>query len=84
MPGTIELRNHPDVRHAFERASGIHRRHQAGGRLILRRNPEVAFIGSKGIGKSTAICKATGLKIPRRMEALRRRSWRRRRRRHNL
>lgn len=31
--------------------------------LILRREHNVAFIGAIGIGKSTAICKATGLEV---------------------
>lgn len=35
-----------------------------GAGLLLRRDYDVAFIGSKGIGKSTAICKVTGLEVP--------------------
>lgn len=61
----VELRNHPDVRHAFERRLseyilGI----TQGANLILKREHDIAFIGSKGIGKSTAICKITGLEVP--------------------
>jgi transcriptional regulator with XRE-family HTH domain len=61
----VELRNHPDVRHAFERRlseyiTGI----TQGASLILKREHDIAFIGSKGIGKSTAICKITGLEVP--------------------
>ncbi len=61
----VELRNHPDVRHAFERRlseyiSGI----TQGASLILKREHDIAFIGSKGIGKSTAICRITGLEVP--------------------
>ena len=60
----VSLREHPDVRQAFERRlaeyiSGI--KHTAG--LLLKREHEIAFIGPKGVGKSTAICKATGLEV---------------------
>jgi len=61
----VALRSHPDVRHAFERRLTEYIddiKHTAG--LILRRDHDVAFIGSKGIGKSTAICKATELEVP--------------------
>jgi transcriptional regulator with XRE-family HTH domain len=59
------LRNQPDVRHAFERrlSEYIDDITQTAS-LLLRPEHEVAFIGSKGIGKSTAICKATGLEVP--------------------
>jgi hypothetical protein len=55
----------PNVRHAFEQRlteyiDGI----KQGAGLLLRRDYDVAFIGSKGIGKSTAICKVTGLEVP--------------------
>lgn len=61
----VELRNNPEVRHAFERRlseyiTGI----TQGASLILKREHDIAFIGSKGIGKSTAICKITGLEVP--------------------
>ncbi|MFD7734345.1 helix-turn-helix domain-containing protein [Kitasatospora phosalacinea] len=32
--------------------------------LLLRREHQIAFIGSIGIGKSTAICRATSLEVP--------------------
>lgn len=34
-----------------------------GAELLLRREHQIAFVGSIGIGKSTAICRATGLEI---------------------
>jgi transcriptional regulator with XRE-family HTH domain len=58
------LRSRPEVRHAFERRLTEYIddiKHMAS--LILRRDYDVAFIGSKGIGKSTAICRATGLEV---------------------
>jgi transcriptional regulator with XRE-family HTH domain len=60
-----DLRNNPDVRHAFERRlteyiTGI----SQGASLLLKREHDIAVIGSKGIGKSTAICKITGLEVP--------------------
>jgi len=61
----VSLRNHPDVRHAFERRlseyiTGI----TEAADLILKRDHDIAVIGSKGIGKSTAICKITALEVP--------------------
>jgi len=61
----VTLRSDPNVRHAFEQRlteyiDGI----KQGAGLLLRRDYDVAFIGSKGIGKSTAICKVTGLEVP--------------------
>ena len=61
----VTLRSDPNVRHAFEQrlteyVDGI----KQGAGLLLRRDYDVAFIGSKGIGKSTAICKVTGLEVP--------------------
>ena len=61
----VEFRNQPDVRHAFERRLTEYLDdiwNTAG--LLLKREHQVAFIGSKGIGKSTAICKVTGLEVP--------------------
>jgi transcriptional regulator with XRE-family HTH domain len=60
-----QLRTHPEVRHAFERrlTEYIDDIKQTASQL-LKREHEVAFIGSKGIGKSTAICKVTGLEVP--------------------
>ncbi len=61
----VELRSDPNVRHAFEQRlteyiDGIN----SGAESLLKRNYDIAFIGSKGIGKSTAICKVTGLEVP--------------------
>jgi transcriptional regulator with XRE-family HTH domain len=59
------LRGDPNVRRAFEQRlteyiDGV----KQGAGLLLKRDFDVAFIGSKGIGKSTAICKVTGLEVP--------------------
>lgn len=61
----VEVRSHPEVRHAFERrlTEYIEDIKQTAS-LLLKREHEVAFIGSKGIGKSTAICRVTGLEVP--------------------
>ena len=61
----VDLSRDPEVRHVFEQRlteyiDGI----KQGAGLLLKRNYNVAFIGSKGIGKSTAICKVTGLEVP--------------------
>jgi transcriptional regulator with XRE-family HTH domain len=59
-----ELRQHPDVRHAFERRLTAYVEELEGAtRLLLKRDHQVAFIGSIGIGKSTAICRLTGLEV---------------------
>src|SRR5882757_2365440 len=60
-----ELKNQPEVRHAFERrlAEYVEDLRRTAD-LLLKREHEIAFIGSKGIGKSTAICKLAGLEIP--------------------
>lgn len=58
------LRNQPDVRSAFERRLSEYvdeLRSTAG--LLLKREHQVAFIGSIGIGKSTAICRLAGLEV---------------------
>lgn len=60
------LAEEPDVRQAFERrlleyVEEIRRMAV----LLLQREHSVAFVGSIGIGKSTAICRATALEVPR-------------------
>lgn len=60
-----ELRSSPDVRHAFERRLTEYLDEiQRGAALIEKREHQIAFIGSIGIGKSTAICRLTGLEVP--------------------
>lgn len=64
----VALKNHPDVRHAFERRlteyiDDIKRTAS----LLLRREHDIAIIGPRGIGKSTSICKITELEVPARM-----------------
>ena len=60
----VVLRESPDVRNAFERrlASYIDEI-QRSSSLLLKRDHQVAFIGPIGIGKSTAICRLTGLEV---------------------
>lgn len=59
------LRAHPDVRNAFERRLTAYLNEiQQTASLLLKRDHQVAFIGSIGIGKSTAICRLTGLEVP--------------------
>lgn len=59
------LREQPDVRNAFERrlTAYINEILQTA-TLLLKRDHQVAFIGSIGIGKSTAICRLTSLEVP--------------------
>ena len=58
------LRSQPDVRNAFERRlSAYIEEIQRSADLLLKRDHQVAFIGSIGIGKSTAICRLTGLEV---------------------
>ena len=59
-----QLASDPEIRPAFERRLAEYVgeiRHLAS--LLLRREHKVAFIGSIGIGKSTAICRATGMEV---------------------
>ncbi len=60
----IALRDQPEVRHAFERrlSEYVTELQYATG-LILKRDHQLAFIGSIGVGKSTAICRLTGLEV---------------------
>lgn len=60
----VQLRDRPDVRHAFERrlSEYIDELKQTAG-LLLKRDHQIAFIGSIGIGKSTAICRMAGLEV---------------------
>ena len=60
-----QLRNHPDVRHAFEtRLTEYIAEIRSTANLILNRDHKIAVIGSIGIGKSTFICRITGLEVP--------------------
>ena len=58
------LQQQPDVRHAFERrlAAYVDELKSTAG-LLLKRDHQVAFIGSIGIGKSTAICRLAALEV---------------------
>ncbi len=58
------LANDPEVRQAFERRirEYIAELTRLAG-LVLRRDHQIAFIGPIGVGKSTAICKATGMEV---------------------
>lgn len=59
------LREQPDVRNAFERRLTAYINEiQQTALLLLKRDHQVAFIGSIGIGKSTAICRLTNLELP--------------------
>lgn len=58
------LAQQPDVKHAFERRlSAYVQELGAVAGLLLKREHQVAFIGSIGIGKSTAICRLAGLEV---------------------
>lgn len=58
------LASRPDVKHAFERRlSAYVNELGAVAGLLLKREHQVAFIGSIGIGKSTAICRLAGLEV---------------------
>jgi transcriptional regulator with XRE-family HTH domain len=61
----VALRDQPDTPHGFERrlSEYIEELKRSAGRL-LKRDHQVAFIGSIGVGKSTAICRMTGLLTP--------------------
>ncbi|MBI4443193.1 MAG: helix-turn-helix domain-containing protein [Acidobacteria bacterium] len=60
-----DLQARPDIPHSFERrlAEYIDEiQHTAN--LLFKRDHQIAFIGSIGVGKSTAICKLMGLEVP--------------------
>lgn len=58
------LGQQPDVKHAFERRLSAYVQELAAiAGLLLKRDHQVAFIGSIGIGKSTAICRLVGLEV---------------------
>lgn len=59
------LAQQPDVKHAFERrlSAYVHELGTVAG-LLLKREHQIAFIGSIGIGKSTAICRLAKLEVP--------------------
>ena len=60
----VELRDRPDTPHAFERRLTEYIEELGRGTaMLLKRDHQVAFIGSIGVGKSTAICKLTGLEV---------------------
>lgn len=58
------LAEQPEVKHAFERRLSAYVAELSSiASLLLKREHQVAFIGSIGIGKSTAICRLTGLEV---------------------
>ena len=60
----VQLREGPNVRHAFEQRLSEYvdeLKYTAG--LLLKRDHQIAFIGRIGIGKSTAICRLARLEI---------------------
>jgi transcriptional regulator with XRE-family HTH domain len=59
-----KLRDLPDTPHGFERrlTEYIEELARSAG-LLLKRDHQIAFIGSIGVGKSTAICRMTGLEV---------------------
>lgn len=60
----VGLRDQPDTPHAFERRLSEYIDELGrGAAMLLKREHQVAFIGSIGVGKSTAICKMTGLEV---------------------
>jgi transcriptional regulator with XRE-family HTH domain len=60
----VALREQPDVRNAFERRLAAYVLEiQQTAALLLNRDHQIAFIGSIGIGKSTAISRLTGLEL---------------------
>lgn len=61
----VRFRDREDLRHAFERRlSEFITEIKRTANLLLKRDHQIAFIGSIGIGKSTAICRLTGLEVP--------------------
>jgi transcriptional regulator with XRE-family HTH domain len=60
----VALRSKPEVRHAFERRLTEYVDELKGvAGLLHKRDHQIAFIGSIGIGKSTAICRLSGLEV---------------------
>lgn len=58
------LAQQPDVKHAFERRLSAYVQELGSvADLLLKREHQVAFIGSIGIGKSTAICRLARLEV---------------------
>jgi transcriptional regulator with XRE-family HTH domain len=61
----VQLRDQPDTPHGFERRlSDYIEELKRTSALLLKRDHQVAFIGSIGVGKSTAICRMTELEVP--------------------
>lgn len=60
-----ELKASPEIKRAFEqRVSTYIGELQSAAGLLMKRDHQVAFIGSIGIGKSTAICRITNMEVP--------------------
>ena len=60
----VELRDRPGTPYAFvRRLTEYIEELGRGTAMLLKRDHQVAFIGSIGVGKSTAICKLTGLEV---------------------
>ena len=60
----LDLRSQPEVGQAFGRRLSEYVQELKGtAALLLKRDHQIAFIGSIGIGKSTAICRVAGLEV---------------------
>ena len=60
----VNMRHQPEVRQAFDRRLSEYLEElKAIAGLLLKRDHRIALIGSIGIGKSTAICRAVGLEV---------------------
>lgn len=60
----LDLARQPDTKHAFERRLSTYVDElKVSANLLLKCEHQVAFVGSIGIGKSTAICRLTGLEV---------------------
>ena len=60
----VELSENPDIRNVFVKRLDEYRSAlRSAANLVLGTEYKIAFIGDIGVGKSTAICRATGLEV---------------------
>ena len=68
LQSIVDLGENPDIRNAFvRRLASFRSEMEKAANLVANTEYKIAFIGDIGVGKTTALCRVSGLEIPSRM-----------------